>query len=181
MLKKILIAIGVLIVVAIGGLTVLSFVTGTECNFEREIVINKPKSEVFAYAKMIKNQNEWGPWFKKEPTMEQHFSGTDGQPGFLLHWKGVKEEVGEGEQEIKRVIEGESLETELRFKQPMESRADTYLTTEAIGENQTKVKWGFKTEMPRPFNLIMVFIDLDALIGKDFSDGLSSMKTILEK
>jgi hypothetical protein len=173
MFKKILIALGLLIVVGIVGLAALVFLTGTECAVEREIVINKPKDEVFGYAKLVRNQNDWGPWFKKEPTMEQHFSGTDGEPGFVVHWK--------GEQEIKRVVEGERLETELRFKQPMESRADSYLTTEAIGADQTKVKWGFKTEFPRPFNLMLVFMDMDALIGKDFEEGLTTLKAILEK
>jgi hypothetical protein len=180
MLKKVLIALGSLVVLGIVAIGAAVAFTPTKCNVEREIVINKPKAEVFAYAKMLKNQNEWGPWFKKEPTMEQHFTGTDGTVGFISHWKGT-EISGEGEQEIKKIVEGERLETELRFTSPMESKADTYLTTEAAGENQTKVKWGFSSEMPRPFNVMLLFIDMDELIGKDFQDGLGSMKAILEK
>lgn len=180
MLKKILIALGLLIVLGIGAIAALVFLAPTDFAVEREVVINKPKDEVFAYAKMIKNQNEWGPWFKKEPTMHQEYRGTDGEPGFVVYWKGGSE-TGEGEQEIKRIVEGERIETEIRFKQPFESKADSYLTTEAVGENQTKVKWGFSGSMPRPMNLFLVVMDMDAAVGKDFEEGLGSMKAILEK
>jgi len=180
MIKKILIAIVVLIILAIAAIAVLSYVAPTEIKVQREVTINKPKSDVFAYAKMLKNQNEWGPWFKKEPTMKQEFRGTDGTPGFVVYWKGEGSETGEGEQEIKRIIEGTSIETELRFKQPFESVAQVYLTTQAIGETQTTVRWGFNSAMPRPLNIMCLIIDMDAALGKDFQDGLDSMKQILE-
>ncbi len=181
MLKKLIVGFGLLIILIVAALAVLVFTLPTEIKVEREVIVNKPKADVFNYAKMLRNQNEWGPWFKKEATMEQHFSGTDGEPGFLVHWKGKTEEVGEGEQEIKKVVEGERLETELRFKKPFESKADSYLTTEAVSETQTKVKWGFTGEMPRPMNLMLLVIDIDEAIGKDFQQGLDSLKAILEK
>lgn len=181
MLKKIVIALGLIIVLGIVVFAGLIVMTPTECKVEREITINKPKADVFAYAKMVKNQNEWGPWFKKDPTMKQETVGTDGTVGFVTKWDSPKEDVGSGEQEIKKIVEGERMETELRFIKPFESKADSYLTTEAVSDTQTKVKWGFTTNMPRPMNLLLVFVDMDELIGKDFSDGLSSLKTILEK
>ena len=181
MIKKILIAILVIAVLLIGALAVLAFMAPTDFKVEREVTINKPKSEVFAYAKMLKNQNDWGPWFKKEPTMKQEFRGTDGTVGFTSYWNGTKQEVGEGEQEIKRIVEGERIDTELRFKRPFESKADAYLTTDAAAENQTKVKWGFSISMRRPMNLMLLVMDMDKEVGKDFGEGLASLKTILEK
>ena len=112
--------------------------------------------------------------------MKQEFRGTDGTPGFVSYWKGEKDEKGEGEQEIKKITENERIETELRFKEPFESKADAYLTTEAAPENTTKVKWGFVGDMPRPFNLMCLVVDMDKELGKDFEEGLSSLKSILE-
>lgn len=180
MIKKILIALGAIIVLAVAVLAVVSFVTPTDFRVERETTINKPKAEVFAYAKMLKNQNEWGPWYKKDPQMKQEHRGTDGQPGFVSYWKGTNDESGEGEQEIKRVVEGERIDTELRFKQPFESRADAFFTTDAVGENQTKVRWGFDGSMPRPLNIMLAVMDMDAAVGKDFEEGLTSLKQIME-
>lgn len=181
MIKKIILALVALIVLLIAVVAVVSFVTPTDFRVEREATINKPKSEVFAYLKMLKNQNEWGPWFKKDPAMKQDYRGTDGTVGFVSSWNSTKDDVGEGEQEIKKIVEGERVETELRFKKPFESRADAYMITEAAGDNQTKMKWGFTGSMPRPLNLMLVVMDMDKEVGKDFGDGLASLKTILEK
>lgn len=181
MIKKILLALVAVIVLVIVVLGVASLLTTTQLRSERSVVINNPKADVFAYAKFLKNQNEWGPWFKKDPSMKQEFVGTDGTVGFVSKWESSNEEVGVGEQEIKRIVEGERIETELRFKKPFESKASAYLITEDAGSGQTKVTWGFDSEMPRPFNLMCLVVDMDAMIGKDFQDGLNSMKTILEK
>ena len=113
--------------------------------------------------------------------MKQEFRGTDGTVGFVSYWNGTNEQVGEGEQEIKKLVENERVETELRFKRPFESKADAFLILEAVGENQTKAKWGFATNMPRPLNVMLLVIDMDKEVGKDFADGLSSLKTIMEK
>jgi uncharacterized protein YndB with AHSA1/START domain len=180
MLKKILIAIGLLIVLFVVAVAATVIVAPTDCAVEREVVINKPRAEVFEYVKYVKNQNEWGPWFKKDPGMKQDFRGMDGEVGFVSHWVGNTDESGEGEQEIKRVLPNERLDTELRFKTPFESKADAYLITEDAGDNKTKVKWGFTTEFPRPMNVFLVVTDIDAMLGKDYEEGLSSLKTILE-
>lgn len=180
MIKKILIAlvafIGLLVLVVVAA----AFMTPTDFRVERETTINKPASDIYAYAKLLKNQNDWGPWHKKEPTMYQEFRGTDGEVGFVSYWKGTKEEVGEGEQEIKALTPDKRIDTELRFKQPLETRSDAYMILEPAGTNQTKVKWGFTGSMPRPLNMIMLVMDMDKEVGKDFAEGLGNLKTIME-
>lgn len=181
MIKKILIAVLVLIVLLIATLAVLAFMAPTAFKVERSITINKPKAEVFAYVKNLKNQNEWGPWYKKDPSMKIETRGTDGTPGFVTSWNSTSNEVGEGEQEIKKITEGERIDTEIRFKRPFETKSDAYMITEAAGENQTRVKWGFTGSMPRPMNIMLLMMDMDKEVGKDFDEGLSGLKTILEK
>lgn len=180
MIKKILIGLFAVVVLLIAAVAVLVFMTPTDFRVERETTINKPANDIYAYAKMLKNQNDWGPWHKKEPTMQQHFRGTDGEVGFVVHWKGTKEDVGEGEQEIKRLVPDRQIDTQLRFKQPFESTADAYMILEPAGENQTKVKWGFSGSMPRPMNMILLVMDMDKEVGKDFTEGLASLKSIME-
>ncbi len=181
MIKKILIYLAVFVAVLILAGAIGSFVLPTELTVKREVTINKPKGEIFEYVKLIKNQNEWGPWFKKDPAMKQEFRGTDGTPGFVSAWNSSNDEVGEGEQEILRIADGERIDMALRFKRPFESHSDAFLTTDAVGPDQTRVKWGFTGTMPRPFNLMGLFVDLDKAVGKDFEDGLSNLKTIMER
>jgi len=66
-----------------------------EFSVNRSIIINKPYKEVFQYLKLIKNQDYWSPWKKKDPNMNQEFIGEDGKIGFISKWKGNKD-VGEG-------------------------------------------------------------------------------------
>ena len=180
MIKKILIAIVALIVLGIAVIAVAAFVTPTECKVEREVTINRPKAAVFDYVRFLKHQNTWGPWARKDPAMKQEFRGNDGYVGFVSAWKSENGELGAGEQEIKRIVDGERIDTELRFLEPFESKADAHLITEATGPDSTKVKWGFTTSMPRPMNVMSLVVDMDAMIGKDFEEGLSSLKRILE-
>jgi uncharacterized protein YndB with AHSA1/START domain len=181
MLRKILIGVLALIVLLVATVVILAFAVKTDLKVEREVTINRPKAEVFDYVKKLKNQNSWGPWHKKDPAMKQEFKGEDGFPGFVSSWKSENSEIGAGEQEIKKVAEGERLDTELRFKEPFESTADAYVITEAASPESTKVKWGFSSTMPRPFNVMCLVIDMDKAAGKDFEDGLSNLKRILEQ
>jgi hypothetical protein len=178
--KKLLGILGGLILLAIIALVVLVFITPTEFKVERETTINKPRADVFNYVKFLKNQNEWGPWAKKDPNIKQTYKGNDSEVGFVSIWESNQDDVGHGEQEIKKVSETEIL-TELRFKKPFESKSDAFLQLSETSPTQTKVKWGFTGSMPRPMNLFTLLVDMEKEVGKDFEAGLSNLKTIMEK
>ena len=97
MVKKILLAVAALVVLLIAAVMILAFTVSGDYRVEREVTINRPKSDVFAYAKRLKNQRYWGPWFKRDPAMKQEFKGEDGYIGFVSSWKSENPEVGEGE------------------------------------------------------------------------------------
>lgn len=54
------------------------------------------------------------------------------------------------------------------------------MSTEAIGNQATLVKWGFYGEMKYPMNLMLLFMDMDEMLGPDLEQGLNSLKGILE-
>ncbi len=180
MIKKILLAIVAVVVLLFACVVILAFTVSGDYKVEREVTINAPKSNVFDYVKHLKNQDTWGPWIKKDPAIKQEYRGTDGNTGFVSAWTSENPEVGAGEQEIKSIAEGSRLDTEIRFKKPFESTSQAFITTEATGANTTKVKWGFTGSMPRPMNLMLLVMDMDKEVGKDFEDGLSNLKRILE-
>ncbi len=175
MIKKILIALaGVLgVIVVVGLLLPKDFLV------EREIVIRQPKSVVFEQVKFLKNQNTWSPWGKLDPNMKLDYKGTDGTVGFISSWAGNKD-VGVGEQEIKNIVEGERVDMELRFTEPMQDTAQVYFTTEAVSENETKVRWVMEGVKPFPLNLFCLAMNMEGMIGKDFEKGLASLKAKLE-
>jgi hypothetical protein len=49
--------------------------------------------------------------------MKKEFRGTDGTDGFVYAWDGNKN-AGSGEQEIKRITDGDRIDLEIRFARP---------------------------------------------------------------
>jgi len=145
----------------------------------RTIEIAKPKREVFEYLKSLKNMDDWSPWAKKDPNMEKKFTGTDGEVGCVSYWNGNKE-VGEGEQEIKKIIDGQRIESELRFLKPFKSTSDCYIDVEDSRNGSTKVKWGFSGKNKFPMTIMSLFKSMDSMVGPDFEEGMASLKSVME-
>lgn len=167
----------------IGGilvlLLVLSLIAPKTYNVFRTIEINRPKAEVFKHLTYLKKQQEWSPWGKKDPDMEKRLTGTDGEVGAISSWSGNKE-VGEGEQEITKIIDGKRIEGELRFLKPWKSTSDCYFDVADLGNEKTKVTWGFSGKNKFPISIMMLFMNMDKAVGKDFEDGLAELKKQLE-
>lgn len=174
---------GLLLVVA--GIVILALIIALfvkkDYAVEREVTINKPKSEVFEFVKHIKNQNDYSVWNKIDPNAIKTYKGTDGTVGFISTWESNKKEMGKGEQEISNIIDGERIDMKLRFKEPFEAQDDAYMITEDAGNNQTKVKWGFKGKMAYPMNLMLLFMDMEQMLGSSLQEGLQNLKSILER
>jgi len=158
---------------------ILALIAPKTYNVSRSITIKKPLSEVFSYVRFLKNQDNWSPWSEKDPNMNKTFTGVDGEIGFVSAWEGNKE-VGSGEQEITKVIENEAIYSELRFFKPFKSTSNAYLKVEKDGE-ETNVIWGFSGNNKFPMSIMMLFMSMDKMIGKDFEFGLNKLKSILEK
>lgn len=77
-LKKIVIVLLILIATPL----IVALFVPNESNSEGQIVINKPKQEVFDYIKYVKNQDNFGKWQLSDPDMTTTEEGTDGTVGF---------------------------------------------------------------------------------------------------
>lgn len=127
-----------IIFLLLGFIIVLALAAPKKYHLERTIIINKPLTEVFNYIKHIKNQDHWSPWKKKDPNMDQEFFGEDGTIGFIAKWNGNKD-VGEGEQEIKNIVENSRLDSELRFLKPWKSTSDAFIIVNEVSSDSTEV------------------------------------------
>ncbi|RKR13446.1 polyketide cyclase/dehydrase/lipid transport protein [Maribacter vaceletii] len=171
------------VIYILGGIILLLLILGIVApktyNVFRTIKINKPKTQVFEHLKYLKKQQEWSPWAKKDPNMEKKFTGTDGEVGAISYWNGNKE-VGEGEQEITKIIEGERIEGELRFLKPWKSTSDCYFDVKEVDKETTEVTWGFSGYNKFLVSIMMLFMNMDKAVGKDFEEGLAALKEQLE-
>jgi len=161
-------------------LLIIALFTKKKYSLERSIVIDRPKQEVFDYLKHLKNQDAYSKWVMTDPNMKKTFKGTDGTVGFVYAWDG-NQKAGAGNQEIMKIVEGESLDIEVRFIRPFKGLANTPFTTTFVHNNQTKVTWGMVSEMKYPMNIMLLFINMENMLGKDIGASLINLKTILEK
>ncbi|WP_339831884.1 SRPBCC family protein [uncultured Altibacter sp.] len=162
-------------------LIVLALAAPKKYDVQRSIIVKRPLTEVYNYLKFVKNQDHWSPWKKRDPNMKQTFTGTDGTVGFVSKWESDHKQVGSGEQEIMTLIENERVGTEIRFLKPWKSVSNGYLLVREISPNETEVIWGFNGENKPPMNIMMLFFNMDKAVGKDFEEGLTSLKIELEK
>jgi len=171
------------ILIVLAGIVALLLIVALfikkEYGVEKEIVINKPKQQVFDYVKLLKNQDNYSFWAMQDPAMKKSYNGTDGTVGFVSSWE--SEKMGTGEQEIKKIAEGERLDFELRFLKPFQATDYAYMTTEPVSDNQTKVKWGFNGKMPYPMNLMLPIMNMEKMLGDQLQTGLDNLKSNLEK
>ena len=174
------------IIVVLVGIIVLFLIIGfflkKDYTVGKEIIIDKSKPAVFEYLKFLKNQNKFNVWASMDPDMKTNFTGTDGTEGFISAWdSNNNKNVGKGEQEIVKIIDGERIDYEIRFLKPFKSTSYAYITTVAVDSNHTKVHWGFSGNMKYPTNLTLLFMNMEKMIGGDLEKGLENLKTILEK
>ena len=170
----------ILLVVAgiIALLLLIALFIKKEHYVKREIIINAPRQKVFEYVKLLKNQDEFNKHAMAGPDRKREYKGTDGTVGFIYAWSGDKS-AGQGEKEIKNIIEGKRIETEIRFVKPMRVSASVIFDTESLSDDQTKVKLTNTGTLKYPMNIMIPMAEKK--FPKDMDDSLSTLKNILEK
>jgi hypothetical protein len=148
-------------------------------NIERSIVIDQPGHVVYEYLRYLRNQEKYSKWFMLDPDMKKTLTGTDGEVGAVYTWDGNKR-AGAGEQEIKHLVPNERIDIEIRFIRPFKGLAQTPFSIKAAGETQTNVTWGMGSAMNYPMNFMLLFMDMDKLLGKQLEESLVNLKNELE-
>ena len=152
----------ILLVVAgiIALLLIMALFMKKEHYVNREIIINAPRQKVFDFLKLLKNQDQFNKWATVDKkNRKEEFKGTDGTIGFIYSWSGDKS-AGEGEKEIKNIVEGKRIETESLF------------------ENQTKVNLINTGTLKYPLNIMIPMAEKN--FPKEMDASLSTLKNILE-
>jgi len=175
---NIIITILLLVAAIIAVLLLIALFMKKEHYVKREIIINAPRQKVFDYLKLLKNQEEFNKHAMAAPDRKREFKGTDGTVGYIYAWSGNKN-AGVGEKEIKNIIEGKRIETEIRFVKPMRAIAHIIMEAESLSDNQTKVYWSNAGSLKYPVNILIPMMEKHVV--KDMDISLSALKNILEK
>ena len=174
------ILITILLIVAgiVALLLIFALLMKKEHHVDSEIIINAPRQKVFDYLKLLRNQDEFNKHAMTAPDRNREFKGIDGTVGYVYSWSGNKN-AGEGEKEIKNIIDGKRIEMEIRFVKPMVAVGHIVMETESLTDDQTKVHWSNSGTLKYPINIMIPMMEKH--VAKDMAVSLATLKNILEK
>ena len=167
-----------IIVILIGLVAVLGIIAPKAYHVERSMTIAAAPDVVFENVKYWNKWQGWLPWAKDDSTMKISYTGIDGTVGSGYSWVGDKS--GSGEMSTTALKANEEITYHLKFITPYESHADGYVRL-AAGAGGTRVTWAMYGEDRFPWNIMMLFMNMDKMIGPDFERGLTMLKEIAEK
>lgn len=158
----------------------LSFLLPTSQKIERSEVINAPAKIIYQQLIKLENFNKFSVWSQQDSSAIYTISGTDGTVGAISSWTGSPEISGKGKIEITALEQDRKVEHKLHFTQPKEGNASSVFT---LNENNglTTVTWTFEMATPRPWNIFNLFYSMDKQMGKDFEQGLATLKSLIEQ
>ncbi len=174
MLKKILIALAVIVVALLG------FATTKPDTFrvERGASIKATPETIFAHLNDFRSWGSWSPWEKLDPALQRTYSGAAIGAGAVYEWKG-NSDVGAGRMEILESSPSSKLRIKLDFTEPFEGHNTTEFTLIPDGE-ATKVSWAMHGPNQFLGKVMSIFVDMDNMLGKDFETGLANLKAVAE-
>jgi len=165
-----------LILLVVLLLIVALFVT-RDFAYEKSITINAPIDSVWVNTNSLTALDKWSPWNDHDPNMKKEMSGIDGTIGAKQSWE--SKIVGKGSQTIAKIERPTLFETELIFYEPNESHGKAFVRLISKG-SRTKVTWGMTGNMPYPFNIMNLFMDMEKSMGRDWNKGLIKLRKLSE-
>ncbi len=147
-------------------------------HYERRTTIAAPPTVVFGFINDLRRFQDWSPWAKLDPQCKIVFTGPATGVGSAFSWEG-NNKVGAGSMTCLTSRSTEQIEFRLEFLRPMKAVNTARFALQSEGGG-TVVVWsmdGKNNFMGKAFGLI---VNCDKMIGKDFEQGLASLKVLAE-
>lgn len=174
MLKKILLAVAVLIVIFV----IVVAMRPSAFSVERSIDINASAATTFPHVNDLREFEKWNPWVKLDPNIKTEVSDPPSGVGAVYTWEG-NSQVGKGRQTIVESVPNKKVGMKLEFFEPMEGTNDVVFAL-AESPDTTRVTWRMSGDQNFFMKGMSMFMDMDRMIGDEFTKGLTSLKTIAE-
>ena len=170
---KVLKVIGIILAIVIVIAVVLLLVLPTKYKVERSVTIDAPRNIVFAHVAKFEHFIKWSPWSELDPNMTYEITGPDGEVGAVYSWSG-NDSVGTGSLSTIALTDSR-IDQKLDFTAPWEAHDLAYYEFKDTPEG-IEVTWGMDGNMPRPMNLMGLFMNMEDMIGPQYEKGLQSLK-----
>jgi uncharacterized protein YndB with AHSA1/START domain len=178
-MRKTLAIIAVVVLVVVAGILIYASTKPDTFRVQRTASIKAPPEKIFPLINDFKAWPVWSPYEKKDPAMKRSYGAVTAGKGATYGWEGDKN-VGQGSMEILEAAPPSKVVIKLDFLKPFEAHNTGEFILEPKGDT-TSVTWAIYGPAPYMSKVISTFVDMDKMIGKDFEQGLASLKTAVEK
>ena len=165
-------------VVALVGLLGFAYTRPDVVHIERSAEMSAPPDVVFAHIEDFHAWERWSPWGDLDPKMKLEYGGATHGPGATYTWAG-NADVGKGRMEITTSKAPTAIDIQLDFLEPVEAHNRIHFQLTPNGPT-TRVVWSMEAPQDMVSKVAGVFMNLDALIGKDFEKGLTNLTKVSE-
>ncbi|WFP63831.1 SRPBCC family protein [Mesorhizobium sp. WSM4904] len=169
----------VILVVIVAAVLVLAATRPNDFVVSRSAGIKAPSEAIFPLINDFKQWRAWSPFEKLDPNMQRTLSGADSGNGAVYAWEG-NSKAGKGRMEITNSVPSSLVSLKLDFEKPFRANNTVDFTLSPSGDG-TNVTWSMRGARPFIAKLMGLFMNFDALIGKDFEAGLDNLKRATER
>ena len=173
MLKLIALALALLV----GGVLLFAAFRPDTFRVQRTVLVQSPADRIHPLINDLRRFNAWNPYNKKDPNVVGAYSGPASGPGASYAFSGNKD-AGKGAISITST-EPEVVRMRLTMLEPFECDNRVEFRLEPNGQ-ATRVTWALEGPVPYVAKIVHLFLDMDAMVGKDFESGLASLKKLAE-
>jgi uncharacterized protein YndB with AHSA1/START domain len=146
---------------------------------ERAAAIDAPPEAIYPWLEDFHRWGPWSPYERRDPAMQRSYGGAEKGVGATYQWAGNRD-VGKGSMEIIEAKPPTRLRLALDFSEPFE--AHNTVTFSLVPEDgATRVTWAMDGRNTFVSKVMGLFLDFDALVGRDFEDGLANLATVAKQ
>ncbi|MDB5965832.1 MAG: hypothetical protein JWQ72_2332 [Polaromonas sp.] len=144
----------------------------------RSTLIAAPAATIFPLIDDVHAFNSWNPYNRKDRAMTGSYRGPASGPG--AHYDFESKKAGSGFFEIIQSDAPSQVKMRLLMTAPF--KADNVITFTLLPQGpQTSVTWAMAGPSSFLARFMGVVLNMDRMIGKDFSDGLATLKASAER
>ncbi len=174
-MKQFYTVITILVVLAIAVILALAAGKPDTFRVERSIVIKAGVTKIYPLINDFHNWTAWSPYEKMDPGIKRTYSGPATGKGSIYAWE--SKNMG-GQMEITD-SNPNTVDITINFTRPMQAQNMVRYTLEP-SDGSTKVTWAMYGPNSYAAKLMHVFMDMDVILGAQFEEGLTMLKSAAE-